>query len=183
MPTGRARHGVAYFTVLSIPAWGRWGVGACCPVCTDVCTDMACKQVCDEHEAHLISWTFFHYTWLWDTLKMKYHLCTGMPYLPFHPASSQESPAWGLSPYLGMAMCTTVIIQVSEELAFHDLKKLWCWAFYIRYTLSKIGPKFSSCGMLLLLMHYILLVKFSAPLWIKPVKNCSEDNLQSALPV
>lgn len=43
--------------------------GACCPVCTDVCTDMACKQVCDEHEAHLISWTFFHYTWLWDILK------------------------------------------------------------------------------------------------------------------
>lgn len=115
--------------------------GACCPVCTDMCADMACKQACDEHKAHLISRTLFHYTWLWDTLKMRYLLWTGTPYLPSHPASSQESAAWGLSPYLGMVMCTTVIIQVSEELVFHDLKKLWGWAFYITYTLSKIDPK------------------------------------------
>lgn len=29
--TGRARHGVAYCTVHSIPAWGQWGVGGLLP--------------------------------------------------------------------------------------------------------------------------------------------------------
>lgn len=183
MPTGRARHGVAYCTVLSIPAWGQWGVGGLLP-CVYWCVHRHGLQTgvwWARGTSHLLDLLPLHL--VMGYFKMRCHLCTGMPYLPSHPASSQESPAWGLSPYLGMAMCTTVIIQVSEELAFHDLKNLWCWAFYVRYMLSKIGPKFSSCGMLLLLMHYILLVKFSAPLWIKPVKNCSEDNLQSALPV
>lgn len=45
----------------------------------------------------------------------------------------------------------------------------------------KIRPQFNSRGMLLLLMHYIFLVKFSIPLWIKPMMDYLKDELKSAL--
>ena len=53
--------------------------------------------------------------------------------------------------------------------------------FHITYMVLKICPQFNSRGMLLLLMHYISLVKFSVPLWIKPVKDYLKDELQPAL--
>lgn len=53
--------------------------------------------------------------------------------------------------------------------------------FHIRYMVLKIRPQFNSRGMLLLLMHYIFLVKFSIPLWIKPTMDYLKDELKSAL--
>lgn len=140
----------------------------------------------------LISWTLFQCILSHGTFKMKWKLAISTAVSPGHALGYLTCPLT-LNPVRRLPFGHWVpIFRYGNVHSSHNsglwgagpswLKKAMGFlGFHIRYMVLKIRPQFNSRGMLLLLMHYIFLVKFSIPLWIKPMMDYLKDELKSAL--